>query len=324
MPSKLINLIVFLFNFFAITNVKITAGKFKTSTLTLVKNFLILPIFFIFLNSSIPKSFSDASGTRIPHNSKSITKFFRLTFRFLMMEHRVAAAACVYSQIWNCRRIVKYLNFIANYTRRWNLNLKFFEKLALRKMKVPYGCLLISYVTIFLAIFSFTAHSVSKFFFFVIYGFIVFAFFSFIGLSLYFFQFCLQFVLDDLNCKQAEFKLKKTSNQLSDLFRLMAGFEEAFGFALSILAFFTMATVTIKVSIGKGSSDMKHLLFTGLHVCWILQGSLRDQLAIEARNFCYVHSNSILSQHFSADTMQCDPKAGELNVFNALAGLPWG
>lgn len=276
MSLNTINFIIFLFNFLAITNVKIKEGKFKTSTLTLVKNFLILPIFFIFLNSSIPKNFSDASGTKIPHNSKAITKFFRLTFRFLMMENRSAAAVCIYSQIWNCRRVVKYLNFSANYVRRWNLNLNRFEKSTLRKMKVAYGCLLISYITTFLAIFSFTEHSVTKFFFFIIYGFIVFSFFSFIGLSLQFFQFCLQIVLDDLNCSQTRLKFKKTSNQLNDLFRLMGGLEEAFGYALSILAIFTMATVTVRVSGKREFLDIQHLLLTGLHVCWILSSSLRD------------------------------------------------
>lgn len=247
--------LVFFYNLFAVTSIKLEKKTFKTSKTALAKNLLLIPFIHFVLNSSIPRSFSDASerNAQISADARcSCTVFYRLLFYYFMIQYRVAACVIVYVQILHQKKMIKFLNNCVRFAQHyeWEINYKEFERRYIKKLSIASMTLVACYVFQFAAAFQHNWQGIINFSLFEIYGFIMYLYSSFVGLFLE----LLSFLFEDFTRKLSQIsnrKIQRNPNrsiqQLIDVDQLLNEFKEAFGSLFSIITLFCFATITVKV-----------------------------------------------------------------------------
>lgn len=262
MFSRFQRFFIFFFNLTVITSIRLENGCFKLSYLTFVKNLLFLPVFqfLIMWNSSIPKSFHEATKSKDSEDLTAHTVFFQIMFYCLMIVYRFAVIYIVYMQLFCQKKLIGFLNNCRQLIKDYNLEeeCEKFEKKYLKALAGSYTVLFACYSVEFVAIFTPTWKGVLDAILFHVHGFIIFTCYGFFGFCLHFIHFLFVKVAHNLK-ESRNFDYfadhGRNWNQIRDVLRLVQEFNQTYAHFISITTFSTVATLTIKVS-----TRIKHIL----------------------------------------------------------------
>lgn len=254
MSIKLHTFLIFFYNLFASISVKFDGKVFKISKIILVKNFLLIPFIYFVLNNSIPRTFHVASQkTEDQHFETQFTAFFYLIFYLFVLQFRVAACIIVYVQVFNLKRVIKFLNNCVRIIQHYELEIDFkkFEQKILKLVLIEFATFPACSVVQFVAFFTQSWKGLIDYLILTSYGFIMFSYMNFIRTIMR----LLSFLFEDLTQKFEQMSKRKTGmkserlfQQLLDVDRILKEFEETFNILNSIMTFICFTTLTLKVN----------------------------------------------------------------------------
>lgn len=252
--GRKLSFFIFFFNLFAVTSIQFEKKTFKISKTVLFKNLLLIPFIHFFLSNPIAKSFNEVSQTAKTRDDDRIhcTVFSRFIFYYFMIQYRVASCIIVYVQIFNQKKIIKFLNNCVIFAQHYGWEIDFKDlcrktfKILIIALLVASACFTVQYMTFF----TLSWMGFIEYLIFLSYGFIIYLYSSFVCLFLKF----LGFLFEDLTRKLHQFSNRKVKRNTERLFQqfidvdqLMVEFKDAFGSLFSVLTMFSLSTATVKV-----------------------------------------------------------------------------
>lgn len=254
MSIKLHSFLIFFYNLFATISFKFDGKVFIISKIILVKNFLLIPFIYFVLNNPIPRTFKVTSLKSEDQNFETqFTAFFYLIFYFFTLQFRVAACITVYVQVFNLKRVMKFLNNCVRFIQHYELEINFkkFEQKILKLVLIEFiifpACSFFQFTTFF-------AHSWKGFIEYLIltsYGFILFSYLSFIRTIMRLISFLFEDLtkkFEQMSKRKMTMKLERLFQQLLDVDRILKEFKDTFTSLNSIMTFICSTTITLKVT----------------------------------------------------------------------------
>lgn len=261
----LLKALVFFFNLFAITNVKLNKDTFVPSKPVILKNICILVVLLLTLNYSVPSSYSDVTQTSVKYNRAALSVLYIFVFSLTIIQYRMITVVLVFFQILQQKRVVKLLNELKVYAEKnvTATNFSHFAKDIIGLLITSITLLLVCYSVEFAAFFSPSFQELARSFWFHIHGAMTYFFVLFVSLILKF----ILFLLDNLFEKVKRISNNQTRHCVNKIlleFEIIQGFtaevENIFGFILTFVMFCTMILMISKVILN--FYDIKGCIFT--------------------------------------------------------------
>lgn len=279
-------LLIWFFNFSGILSLRISKNCVLVSKPLLLINFLIIP-FISFLNyvayTALLKEFLDFDAIAF---SKA-TQFLIRVSTVLNAQSFLVVFCVVYVQLWKQKQILEFLNMCVEITKSFQISTKSFAWKSFEKK--CYKNLLISVIlvsTVKAVFFGITTKMrwlnipIS-----MALGWNEFTslyFMAFVSLILNFFELLIEKVNEEIEeAENGMVQIDEVVRKLSNIRELVESFKELFGSLISLIVFFSVALITIRVRcliekslINCKAEALTHISLSNLFVCTTLLGLL--------------------------------------------------
>lgn len=244
--------LVFVFNLFAVTNIKFDGNKFLPPRFVTFKNIIVLVLLLLSINYSVPNSYSDVTQTKVGYNKAALSVLYIFVFSTTVVQYRMITVVLVTVQIFQRYKVARLLNRFKDHAKEYVAaqSITRFARNCVRLILFSVTLLFVCYAVEFVAFFSPNLHGLIRSFWFHIHGTMTFLFVLFVSLILNFILLLLNDLLEKLkniSKKSTKKFVTKALLQFEAIHELSAAVENIFGPVLTFILCFTITLLISKV-----------------------------------------------------------------------------
>lgn len=300
--------LVFVFNLFAVTNIKYDGNQFLVPRFVTFKNVLVLIVLLLSLNYSVPNSYSDVTQTKVGYNQAALSVLYISVFSITTIQYRMITLVLVFVQIRQRHKVAQLLNRFKDYAQEYVAKQKLlrFERHSIRLVLFSVALLLFCYAVEFAAFFSLNLHGLTRSAWFHIHGAIIYLFTLFVSLILEFILCLLDDLLEkikNISKSSARKFVGKVLLQFEIIHEFLAAIDTIFGPVLTIILFFTMIILISKVTGIFHVHSINKLSSTELQHCFVIRTRFENHFCYQNCKLSHVYADCVCFDDFFSETM---------------------